>query len=305
MALSPDGKTLALVDGAGVAELRAIDGAGTVVRPWAHVGFGLEPVYGVTTIAVANGGVRVAAQGVPTGAAPALYTQGMPRVVVVDVASGKIPVSRDVARADGRLALSPDGAWVAFVTGSDASRTLTAIGVDTGDPALALPDQQADSFSPDSKRLAVVAADGMQIWDLATGAVDTTYGMGGAQLRNAALSPDWSVMGGIVIPVDPMQWSQYAARVWRPVDGSPVSKIGMVTDFDYPPRFDPSGAIMVTTLYTIHTVGSTWYAPHVWSVATGAELRVFGTSVPNDMIPFAGGDRLLTRAGTGIAIWCR
>src|SRR4029077_11890231 len=108
-------------------------------------------------------------------------------------------------------------AWVAFSDGSDMANTLTVISVDTGDTALALPTLQADSFSPDSKRLAVVAAYGMQIWDLATGAADATYGMGGAPLRNAALSPDWSVMGGIVIPVDPMQWDQYAARVWHPV----------------------------------------------------------------------------------------
>jgi WD40 repeat protein len=301
MALSPDGKTLALVDGAGVAELHRILDGGTVGQAWTTIGLGLAPVFGYTAIAVANGGVRVAAQGVPAGTAPPLQPGGLSRVVVGDVASATILVSRDVVPAKGRLALSPDGARVAFQDGP-----LMVLDVDTGDTALAISSGQPDSFSLDSRKLAVPGPDGMQIWDLASASRDTTYGMSGAPMRNIALSPDWSVMSGIVTVEQPPS-NRYEALVWRPADGSLVSQIGMVADFEFPPRFDPSGAIMATTLLEDHTLGNNWYAPHVWSAATGAELRVFGTSVPvpNDLILFAGGDRLLTRMGSGVAVWCR
>jgi hypothetical protein len=218
-------------------------------------------------------------------------------------------VSRDVARADVRFALSPDGAWVAFDDGPYEARTLSAIAVDTGATALFLRDgaiRAVDSFSPDSKRLALAGPGGMEIWDLGAATVATTYAIAGMHLRNYALSPNWSSMGGIVI-ASPFDWNQYAATVWRPADGSVVQYFGSPMDFDSPPRFDPTAAIMAASMFVAHTSSGDWHAWHVWSVATGAPLGTFAAFREADepLIPFAGGNRILTRAGSALAVWCR
>jgi len=309
VAVSPDGKTLATVDGRGIAELRAIDDAGTFGRAWNTIDVGISPNSVHTALAVANGGARVAARGLPAASAPSLQANAQSRVIVVDVASGRTPVSRDVARTDVGFALSPDGAWVAFDDGPTEARTLSAVAVDTGAPALFLRDgaiRTVDSFSPDSKRLALAAPAGMEIWDLAAGTLATTYAIADKHLRNYALSPNWSSMGGIVIS-SPFDLDHYMATVWRPSDGYALRSFGTRMDFDSPPRFDPTAAIMAASMFVVHTSEGDWHAWHVWFVANGVQLRQFTPSndVNEPLVAFARGNRLLTRAGSALAVWCR
>jgi len=163
-----------------------------------------------------------------------------------------------------------------------------------------------DSFSPDSRQVAVNVGGAVQAMDVATGVAATTYSVAGMTYARTALSPDWSLMGGVLAPI-PYGADQLASTLWHPQDGSIVRKIGDARYFDTPPRFDTANAIVAAFSFENHTLGTNWSAWHVWSVTDGTALRTFPmSSSPTE--PFAilpGGQRLLTRAGTAVAVWCR
>ncbi len=300
-AASQDGRTLALVDVDGLLQVRAVDGSRGVGPPWTTVQTGVFGPNGVK-VAVANGGGRVAVQGSPT-ASPA---RELSRLVVVDTANGTPLLTRDIPRVTGSLALSPDGAWVAFQDGDYTSPSpARALSVASGATALSVSGGQIDSFSPNSDWLAVAANGAMQVWDLASGVQANTYSLPGLSTYNIALSPDWSMMGGWVEPSG-TGWDQQAVLVWRPQDGTVVQQIGKQLDVDGPPRFDTSNTVVAGVMPGVHTLGTNWDAWHVWSVADGTVLRVFPMSSRSEPLAFLpGGSRLLTRAGTGVAVWCR
>jgi hypothetical protein len=228
------------------------------------------------------------------------------RVVVADTNDGALRIVRDVPRAPGPLAISPDGAWVAFqdgdYTGSSRSVVLSTA---TGATMLSLANGSIDSFSPDNQRVAVSVSGAMQAFDIATGVAATTYSVAGMTTTRTALSPDWSLMGGVLAPV-PYGGDRLASTVWRPQDGSIVNRIGSDSVFGAPPRFDTTNAIVAALSFEGHALGTNWSAWHVWSVTDGTALRAFPMSSSAE--PFAilpGGQRVLTRAGTAVAVWCR
>lgn len=299
IALSQDGKTLATADRAGTVQLRAVSEGGDVGRGSATIvsGVAADYYFGVS-VAVANGGGRIAVQGSPPGAATMPTLEGKSRVVVVDAANPTPLLTRTVKRSSGRLALSPDGAWVAFQDGTTEGGTLNAVPVDTAATALSFPvSAQIDSFSPDSKLLAMSGT----IWELATGNLVTTYALDGTTVAHLGLSPDWSVIGGVQL-ADP-----WAGLVWHPGDASVISRLGTYMTVESPLVFDTSGAIVATFLLGTHTLGTNWTGWHVWSVADGTEQRVFAmsSSYGEPLLVLSGGARLLTRAGSALAAWCR
>jgi hypothetical protein len=97
------------------------------------------------------------------------------------------------------------------------------------------------------------------------------------------------------------------ALVWHPEDGRVVRQIGNQRDLWSAPRFDTSNTVVAAVAYATHTLATDWSAWHIWSVADGGELRTFplssAYSEPLAILP--GGSRVLTRAGTAVAVWCR
>jgi hypothetical protein len=116
------------------------------------------------------------------------------------------------------------------------------------------------------------------------------------------------MMGGWVEPsASASDWSQQSVQVWRPQDGMVMQQIGQQLDYDGTPRFDSANSAVAMFVTGMHTLGTNWNAWRVWSTSTGTLLRLFPMSSSSDE-PLAftpGGLRLLTRAGTGIAVWCR
>src|SRR5262249_45215360 len=153
----------------------------------------------------------------------------------VDGPSGRTLLSRDIDRVDDRLALSGDGQWVAYVDGDWNTYGPTVTAVDTGTTTLSLSGKagaagQIDSFSPDSRSLAVAAGDGIEIWDVASGTRTTTYALPGWSVGNAGLSPNWSTAGAAVLPLRdptaPNVFTPFTTLLWRPADGSVVQSLG-------------------------------------------------------------------------------
>jgi WD40 repeat protein len=302
-AVSQDARTLATVDAAGVVQLRPVDLSGQIGGPWATVETGVVGSAQPISIGVSTGGARVAVQGGVPGLAPGAQAS---RLVVADTADGTLRIVQDVPRAPGTLALSPDGAWVAYQDG-DYTTGIRAIvlSVDDGGAVRSFTDGQIDSFSPDGRQLAVTSGGAMLAFDVASGGRSTTYSISGSTMSYAAMSPDWSLMGGVLEPI-PYSWDDAVAAIWRPQDGSVVHQIGQQHDLWGTPRVDTSDAIVAAIVYGTHNVGTDWMAWHVWSVADGTELRAFplgGYDQPFAILP--AGRRLLTRAGTAIAAWCR
>ena len=303
-AVSQDARTLAMVDAAGVVQLSAVDAIGAVYPPWTRVETGVAPWLQNIAIAVANGGTRVAVQGhVPTTSDWAQLS----RLVVADTTQGTLRIVRDVPRLTGALAISPDSAWVGFQDGdyTGPSRSVV-LSVATGATMLSLPSGLIDSFSPDSKQLAVAASGAFQAWDVATGAAAMAYSVPDSTFARAALSPDWSLMGGIVSP-NPYSADKLAATVWHAQDGSIVRQIGRDGSFYIAPRFDTANTIVASFSYEAHTLGTDWFARRVWSVTDGTQLRAFplSSAITEPFAILPGGQRLLTRAGTAVAVWCR
>ena len=303
-AVSQDARTLAMVDATGVVQLRAVDLSGGVLPPSTSVETGVAAYANNISVAVANGGRRVAVEG---RAPETSEWSTASRLVVADTAEVTPLLVRDVPRVAGPLVLSPDGAWVAFQDGDYTSDTrAVAVSVDRGTTAFSSIAGTVDSFSADSRQLAVSWGGTMQVWDVAGSAETAVYTMPALAISHAALSPDWSLIGGALNSI-PYSSDKAAALVWHPEDGSVVHPIGNERDLWGAPRFDTSNAIVAAVAYATHTLGTDWSAWHVWSIADGAELRMFPLSSASTE-PFAilpGGSRLLTRAGTAVAVWCR
>jgi hypothetical protein len=231
-------------------------------------------------------------------------------VVVVERASGRTLMSRDVSAATPRLRLSGDGKWVAFVGTTSGGNTPTVLSVD-GDAAdlpFGVGYGQIDSFSADGSSFAIESGAGIELWDLATATHETTWGLTGFGVSGATLSPDWSLAVGTVWPASmPSASDQRVLTIWRPKDGTTVAILGTSLDVGARPIFDPSAAIVAGNRRGMHTLSTDWNAWQVWSADTGAVLRVFASSSdPADpLLPFAGGARLLTRLGSAFALWCR
>jgi len=303
-AASQDAATLAMVDATGAVQVRTVDAATSEVRPpWTGAESGLVPYAGTISISVANGGGYVAVQGGTSSASAALTS----RVVVLDTRTGRALLARDVLRAAGPIAISPDGVWVAFQDGDYTTDSrAVALSVNDGTTKVSVTAGSIAAFSPESQQLAVAAGGVMQVWDLPTGVQATTYAISGSSTADMALSPDWSLMGGVVSTI-PYAWDHAAALVWHPQDGGIVGPIGNLHDLKLPPHFDTANTIAATVLWGMHTLGVDWDSWYVWSLTDATELRVFATSArynePLVMLP--GGQRLLTAAGTGVAVWCR
>src|SRR4029079_8081986 len=150
------------------------------------------------------------------------------------------------------------------------------------------------------------ASGAFQAWDVATGAAAMAYSVPDSTFARAALSPDWSLMGGIVSP-NPYSADKLAATVWHAQDGSIVRQIGRDGSFYIAPRFDTANTIVASFSYEAHTLGTDWFARRAWSVTDGTQLGAFPlwSAITEPFAILPGGQRLLTRAGTAVAAWCR
>jgi WD40 repeat protein len=303
-AVSQDARTLAMVDVSGVVQLRAVDLSGGVLPPSTSVETGVAAYANNISVAVANGGGRVAVAGRPSGTSE---WSTVSRVIVADAAEATPSLVHDVPHPAGPLALSPDGAWVAFRDGDGGGElSAVAVSVDSGMTALSISGGTIDSFSADSRQLAIPWGGTMQVWDVAASAETAIYTMPGLSISYAALSPDWSLLGGALNSI-PYSDDAANALVWHPEDGRVVRQIGNQRDLWSAPRFDTSNTVVAAVAYATHTLATDWSAWHIWSVADGGELRTFplssAYSEPLAILP--GGSRVLTRAGTAVAVWCR
>jgi hypothetical protein len=157
----------------------------------------------------------------------------------------------------------------------------------------------------------VDASDGIEIWDVATGTLTTTYKLPGWSIGDAGLSPSWSTAAATLSPIRapsaPYVYTPPTILFWRPGDGSVVQSLGVSLDLRGRPRFDPSGTVVGLLASMGHNFSTDWDGWQVWSVSSGGQLRVFAASADSGepLLPFANGQRLLTRAGSALAVWCR
>ena len=91
------------------------------------------------------------------------------------------------------------------------------------------------------------------------------------------------------------------------VGGSVAQSLGVSLDLRGRPQFDPSGTVVGLFPFAAHTFSTDWYAWEIWSVLGGGEMRVFAATADSrePLLAFANGQRLLTRAGSALAVWCR
>jgi len=160
-----------------------------------------------------------------------------------------------------------------------------------------------DRFSPDSARLGVVTGSGVEAWRLADQMLDATYPGGGRTVINAAMSPDWSVVAGILTPAQTF-------GEWRTSDG--VQIINLPDAFNSPgvAGLSRNGAILGAQLFSLHTHATDFDAIVVVDVPTAQTLRIFGaaaTGAPSSrqLQIGPGGDRLYTLESPVVAVWCR
>ena len=293
---SRDGQTLAVARGDGSVELRPIAPDGSIGPAGRSVATGLM----VEALAMSDEGQRI---GVLSPAGSPL--QNIQNLTVVDLATAG-PVFTAVATSRARrLALSPDGGWVAFRANVNEVR---AVGVDTGAtvsiPARGQPYDDVISFSNDGAQLAVEAVDGAEIWRLADGVRETTYALPQTGTEGIGLSPDWSVVAGVEFAVSA---GIPQLQVWSPAAGPSAARaFGFSGALIGPPRFDAAAAVLVGYSADGHsvTIDADLYAWHVWDVATGTPLR--GSTVWTEpVLPIAGGARILTGTGSALIAWCR
>ena len=290
---SRDGRTLAVAHGDGSVELRPIAPDGSIGAATGSVATGLT----LEALAVSDQGQRIGVMS-PAGT-------NLQNVTVVDFATGSPVFNAVAASRTRRLALSPDGGWVAFRA---TANELRAVGLQTGATvsiaSKGRPYDDVISFSNDGARLAVEASDGAEIWRLADGVKETTFAMPQASTDGIGLSPDWSVVAGVEyvegtgIP---------RLQVWSPADGPSTARaFGFSGSLIGPPRFDAASAVLVGYSVDGHSVTTDGdlYAWHVWDVATGTPLR--GSTVWSEpVLPIAGGARILTGTSSALIAWCR
>ncbi len=56
-----------------------------------------------------------------------------------------------------------------------------------------------------------------------------------------------------------------------------------------------------------HTLATNWYALFVYDLPGATERRMFRATASDGepVLTFAGGNRILTRLGSALALWCR
>jgi WD40 repeat protein len=134
-----------------------------------------------------------------------------------------------------RLAVSPDGRWVAARTWWDLPDKLRVSDVRSGDVVWTYPVNAAGEFSPDSRWLAT-GGDACRVWETGTWRLERTLpsppGLGG--VMHAAFAPD-----GLVLAV------AYDGRVVRLVDTRSWEELATLPAPDLPAvdrvRFSPDG----------------------------------------------------------------
>jgi WD40 repeat protein len=286
---SPDGQWLALGRDDGAVDIATAGTSNAAVT--GSVQTGLGPL---SVVRLSDGAVRLATL--------ATMTQPDTLLRVFDVATTR-PLRTTSAGLGSRLALSPDGNSVSFVApGPVVASTLLAIDVDSGTTRLTINGPfgiQPDRFSPDSARLAVRTDTGIDAWRLADQMIDATYPPGGAIVLNAALSPDWSVVGGI-------RATTQTFGVWRTTDGAQILDLPGGSNSPGVAGFSRDGSLVGAAIFVLHTHAVDFTAIFVVDVATGQTHRLFGASPGRRQLQIGpGGDRLYTLESPVVAVWCR
>ena len=312
MALSPDGRTLGLERADGAVELRPVDQSGEVGALQATVATGFVPPH-FATMRIANGGARMAVEGTPDPVASDPATS--PSNVGVFDDTGQLLIAPAIS-SDGppwlHLALSPDGGELAYVTGDLSGQQLAVASVDSNavifTTPLGPPLDGVDSFSADGTRLALPALDGMEIWRLADGQEESVVGNGGGPAWASAFSSGWTYLAEPTFPQNGAGVSYVSPylSIWNPATATELARIDPL-DLDSPARVDDSGTIVVADEMVTHTLATSWYALFVYDLPSATERRMFRTtsSEGEPVLTFAGGNRILTRLGSALALWCR
>jgi hypothetical protein len=291
---SPDAQWLALGRADGVVDIATAGTANDAISSSVPTQLG-----SLATVDLSAGAARLAAM-----AAMAVPNVGRP-LQVFEVPSA-VPLLSQVSGAGDRIALSPDGLSLAFAAGDVFSASVQAIDVDSGATRLTVTGAigvRPDRFSPDSARLGVVTGSGVAAWRLADQMLDATYPGGGRSVFNAAMSPDWSVVAGILTPAQTF-------GEWRTSDG--VQVLNLPNAFNSPgvAGLSTNGGIVGARLFTLHTHSTDFSAIAVVDVATSQTMRLFGaasTGAPasRQLQIGPGGDRLYTLESPVVAVWCR
>jgi len=292
---SPDAQWLALGRADGVVDIATAGTSNDAVSASVQTQLG-----SLATVDLSAGAARVAAM-----AAMAVPNVGQP-TQVFEVPSAAPLLMSQVFGSGSRIALSPDGQSLAFAAGDVFAASVLAIDVDSGATRLTVTGAigvRPDRFSPDSGRLGVVTGNGVDAWRLSDQMLDATYPGGGLSVFNAALSPDWSVVGGILSPAQTF-------GVWRTVDR--VRILNLPNAFNSPgvAGFSTNGLIVGARLFTLHTHATDFSAIAVVDVPTGQTMRLFGaasTGAPSSRHLYIGaaGARIYTLESPVVAVWCR
>jgi len=290
---SPDAQWLALGRADGVVDIATAGTANDAITASVPTQLG-----SLANVDLSDGAARLAAM-----AATAVPNVGQP-LQVFEVPSG-VPLLSQVFGAR-RIALSPDGQSLAFAGADVFAPSVVAIAVDSGATRLTVTNALGvtpDRFSPDSARLGVVTGSGVDAWRLADQMLDATYPGGGRTVINAAMSPDWSVVAGILMPAQTF-------GEWRTSDG--VQLINLPDAFNSPgvAGLSRNAAILGAKLFSLHTHATDFDAIVVVDVPTAQTLRIFGaaaTGAPSSrqLQIGPGGDRLFTLESPVVAVWCR
>ena len=290
---SPDAQWLALGRADGVVDIAMAGTANDAITSSVPTQLG-----SLAMVDLSAGAARVAAM-----AAMAVPNVGQP-LQVFEVPSA-VPLLSQVFGSN-RMALSPDGQSLAFASGDVFAASVFAIDVDSGATQLTVTGAigvKPDRFSPDSARLGVVTGSGVAAWRLADQMLDATYPGGSVTIFNAAMSPDWSVVAGILTPAQTF-------GEWRTSDGTQILNLPNAFNSPGVAGFSTTGAIVGARLFTLHTHATDFSAIVVVDVPTSETMRIFGaasTGAPSTRQLQIGpnGDRLYTLESPVVAVWCR
>jgi hypothetical protein len=319
MALSPDGRTLGLERTDSAVELRPVGDGGEIGAPRTTVVTGFAPPY-FPTMRIANGGARLAVLGNPDPIGP--YTPTTPSTVGVFDDTGQLLFASPIYPYGPpwlHLALSPDGKEVAYVTGSsmvqpvgESAEQLAVAAVDSNAVIFTIPpgppfDDGIDSFSADGTRIALPAEDGIEIWRLADGQEEQAIGdtPGGAAWA-ASFSPGWTYVSARISAPTGTPYVPSFVEISNRATGTELARIAPL-DIESPAQVDDTGSIVVADEMVTHTLASSWYALFVYDLPSGTERRMFHTtsSEGEPVLLLAGGNRIATRLGSTLALWCR
>ena len=290
---SPDAQWLAFGRADGVVDIATPGTANDAITATVPTQLG-----SLAAVDLSDGAARLAAM-----AATAVPNVGQP-LQVFEVPSAAPLLSQVFGST--RIALSPDGQLLAFSSGDVFAASVMAIAVDSGATRLTVTSAlgvKPDRFSPDSARLGVVTGSGVEAWRLADQMLDATYPGGGRTVINAAMSPDWSVVAGILTPAQTF-------GEWRTSDG--VQILTLPDAFNSPgvAGLSRNGTILGAKLFSLHTHATDFDAIVVVDVPTAQRLRIFaaaaaGAPSSRQLQIGPGGDRLYTLESPVVAVWCR